>query len=229
MYKHIIFVIAALMLTSCGLIPNTYLAAPISGTVIDKKTKQPLEGVIVAVYWNLHSGGLAGRRQTGLLHVEETVTDKNGNYHFKGWGPVATFSGRLGYESPQMLFAKEGYYFERKINNRMQMYFGKRGAGEIHVANSEETEEGVLYKSQWDGRNVKLEKGVYDDKYAYQLDFLSDDMDRIIRHGFDCKKKTIFRLLKYLKKEIEILKQRNIRRHVGDSYNIPIVKSCMSL
>lgn len=229
MYKNIIFMVAALLLTSCGVIPNTYLAAPISGTVIDKKTKQPLEGVIVAVYWNLHSGGLAGRRQTGLLHVEETVTDKNGNYHFKGWGPVATFSGRLGYESPQMLFAKEGYYFERKINNRTQMFFGKRGAGEIHVANAEETEEGVLYKSQWDGRNVKLEKGKYDDKFVYQLGFLSSDMQRIIRYGFDCKKKTIFGLLKHMKKEIEALDQRNIRTNIGKPYRIPNVKSCMSL
>lgn len=228
MFKKTNLLLIVLMLTSCGIIPNTYLAAPISGTVIDKKTKQPLSGVIVAVYWELHGGGLAGRRQSGLLHVEETVTDKKGKYHFKAWGPVNTFSGRLGYESPQMIFAKAGYYPEDRSNNRTQMYFGKRGAGEIHVVNAVETEDGVLYKSQWDGKNVELKQGNYDDKFAYQLNFLSHDMDRIIRYGFDGKKKTIFGLLKYLQKEIVVLKQKNIRRHVGDSYNIPNVKSCMS-
>lgn len=229
MFKNIYLLFFVLLFSGCGIIPNTYLAAPISGTVIDKETKQPLEGVIVVVYWNLRKGNFAGSWQTGILHVEEMVTDKEGKYHFKGWGPVNTFNGRLDYGSPRMIFAKTGYYPEDKFNSRTQMHFGKRGAGQIPVANSEETEYGVLYRSQWDGKNVELKKANYDDKFAYQLNFLSHDMDQIIRYGFNCKEETIFGLLKYLQKEIIVLKQRNIRRHVGDSYNIPNVKSCMSL
>lgn len=229
MYRNIIFVIAALMLTSCSLISNTYLAAPISGTVIDSETKKPIEGVIVAVYWQLKKSAAMHMRLSGTLHVEETVTDKNGKYAFKGWGPVNTNKGYLSYNSPELLFAKSGYYYERKGNYKTQLYIGSRGATERHVDISEKTPKGILYRSQLDGQTIELKKGGYDDEYARQLNFLSHDMDRIIRYGFDCKKKTLFRLLKYLKKEIEILKQRNIRRHVGDSYNIPIVKSCMSL
>ncbi len=229
MFKNITLVLISLAIISCGIIPNTYLAVPISGTVIDKETKQPLEGVIVVVHYNLYKGGLAGRRQTGLLHVEETVTDKNGKYYFKAWGPVSTWTGRLGYESPQMLFAKAGYYHERKYNDRRTIFFGKKGAGEIHVPNAEEMEDGVLYRSLWDGKKVELQKAKYDDEYARQLNFLSNDMDRIIRYGFDCKKKTIFGLIKYLHKEIVILKKKNIKRYVDDSLEIPNVKSCMSL
>ena len=229
MYRNIIFMVTALLLTSCGLIPNTYLAAPISGTVVDSETKKPIEGVIVAIYWQLKKSAGMHMRLSGTLHVEETVTDKNGKYVFKGWGPVNTTKGYLSYNSPELLFAKSGYYFERKGNYKTQLYIGSRGATERHVDISEKTPKGILYRSQLDGQTIELIKGDYDDEYARQLNFLSNDMDQIIRYGFECKKKTIFGLINYLHKEIVVLKQKNIKRYVDDSFEIPKVKSCKSL
>lgn len=230
MFKKIGMLTFALILASCGLIPNTYLAAPISGTVIDEKTKQPLEGVIVVIYWDLHGGGLAGRHRRGVLHVEETVTDNRGKYYFKAWGPVSTFSGRLGYESPEILFFKEGYYHQRKGNYQTQMYFGKRGAGEIHVANSEETEDGVLYRSQWDGLNIEFEKSDYSDiKYSSKLSDLANDMSHLVRYKFNCKNKTFFGWFKYIRNEINELNKRNIRHFLSDPGLRNSVRDCEKL
>lgn len=230
MYRNIIFIVVALLLTSCGLIPNTYLAAPISGTVIDDETKKPIAGVNVVVYWTLHKGGFGGRVISDILYVEETVTDKKGRYLFKGWGPVNTNNGRLGYESPELLFFKSGYYHQRKGNYKTQMYFGKRGAGEIHVPNAEKTQEGTLYRSLWDGVNVELIKSNYNDvKYADKLGNLSRDMSHIVRYKFSCKDKTFFTWFKYIRKEINELNKRNIRHYLSDPSSRNTVKDCERL
>ena len=158
MLKKINLLFIVLMYTGCGIIPNTYIAAPISGSVLDKENEQPLVGVHVVIYWQLHKGGLAGRVASDILYVEETTTDENGKYYFKGWGPTHTFKGRLSHESPEILFFKQGYYYQRKSNSRTQMYFGKRGAGEIHVPNAEEMDVGQIYRSQFDEKNIYLKK-----------------------------------------------------------------------
>ena len=208
MFKNISLLFLSLTLMSCGLIPNTYLAAPISGTVLNEKTKQPLAGVHVLVYWTLYKGGFGGRVTSGILHVEETITDEKGKYHFKSWGPVNTIKGRLGYQAPELLFFKPGYYYQRKGNSRTQMYFGKRGAGEMHVPNAEETNEGLIYNSQWDDKYIFLKK--YNnsvDSYSKHLSSIRTDLGAVIRDE-SCLSKNIIKILKKLYK-IELESRKN--------------------
>ena len=227
MVKNSLFLFFVFTLVSCALIPNTYRAASISGTVVDEKTGQPLSGVNVVVYWKLYTGGFGGRVTKGILKVDETVTDKHGKYHFDSWGPVNVYSSRLGYEVPELLFFKPGYYYQRKQNSRSQMYFGKRGAGEIHVPVAEETDKGMLYRSQWDKKEIELKNGSYSEKrYIDNLEFLSLEMSGIIRYKFSCKEKTIYGLINYVREQIKELNKRKIRHIVGDPDTIPVVRDC---
>ena len=74
--------ILVLPLQGCA---TAYSAKEIEARVIDADTRQPLEGVNVVAHWVLHFG-MEGGQQTDL-ELMETVTDKNGRFHFPAWGP----------------------------------------------------------------------------------------------------------------------------------------------
>lgn len=54
-------------------------------TVIDAKTKEPIEGVIFVGYWQKYAGSFAGSNPSGILEVKELITDENGKAGFSGW------------------------------------------------------------------------------------------------------------------------------------------------
>jgi hypothetical protein len=96
---------AALLCASCA---NTYRGAAIEGWVVDADTKQPLEGVIVVIMWELEHGGFHPG-QAGALFRREAVTDSKGHFGFPAWGPLKPKDAFLSYSAPYIALFKRGY------------------------------------------------------------------------------------------------------------------------
>ncbi len=133
-----------------------YSADEIEGWVADAETGKPLEGVIVVAHWRL-KGGLEGGTPIRELQIFESVTDQSGRYYFPSWGPKFAFSGYLGGESPGILLFKQGYKFQRLMNDPYM---------------DENTS-----RSQWNKKTVKLEPftGTLE-QYSQHLFLLNDTL-----------------------------------------------------
>src|SRR5467141_845671 len=112
--------VAALSLPACAT-TDAYSAKPITATVVDAETGQPLEGVNVIARWMLEE------KRTGIsvgdLDLMEAVTDKTGKFLFRAWEgkapPIRTtpvsdtltvpYETRLSSGSPEMIFFKGSY------------------------------------------------------------------------------------------------------------------------
>lgn len=198
-FRYFSLALIACLVSSCGIIPHRYQAAPISGKVIDKETGKPVEGVHVAVYWQLYDdsvlGGLGGRVATDVIGVSETVTDEKGFYHIPGWGPEYVSGDYLGEESPMIGFYKTGYEFEEVFNSNMTLLVNKDYISEGYEYSKKETEKGDVYISNWDGLIVKLDKEESDvDKIKLNLENTYRFIDRIMR-GEGCESKLVEKLI----------------------------------
>lgn len=141
LFFPLLLMVLLLPLQSCAFY---YSAEPIEAWVVDANTKQPLEGVIVVAHWQL-KGGLEGGNPVAQMMVMETVTDKNGRFHFPGWGPkLRSLSGRLKTESPEILLFKSGYEYQSLRNELTNETL--RGELEIPL------------KSDWNKKTIKMEK-----------------------------------------------------------------------
>lgn len=127
--------------------PVTYSAESIEAWVVDAETKQPIEGAVVVAHWVLEGPTLVDIkvRQAGDLVVLEAVTDKDGRFHFPGWGPIRHWGrSRLTYLDPELIVFKSGYEYRRLANPI-----------------TKEAIEGKPYpirRSQWNGKTIELKK-----------------------------------------------------------------------
>jgi hypothetical protein len=94
------------------------IALPIDSQVVDAETGKPIEGAVVVAYWELKPGSLTGDSlPCGAANVEETVTDKEGEFHIPGWGPrISACSGPMHEGDPLLFVFKSGYHYGR-FNN----------------------------------------------------------------------------------------------------------------
>jgi hypothetical protein len=84
----------------CTLLLTAGCYSPISGTVIDAETKQPIEGAVILVEWTKTKG--VGLTYTESYKVAETVTDKDGNFELPGcYSPFVN--------APDVTVYKKGY------------------------------------------------------------------------------------------------------------------------
>src|SRR5712672_2347041 len=106
--------LALLALSACA----SYSAKPISATVVDADTGQPLEGVNVVVTWELefvkNEWGYGETRGEGLMTQMEAVTSSDGKFHIPGWGPARIPSNlplrsMLSPMQPSIRLFKSGY------------------------------------------------------------------------------------------------------------------------
>lgn len=115
--------------------PVTYSAEAIEGWVVDAETNQPVEDVIVVAHWDLESAYTPGQ-----MMVMETVTDKNGRFHFPAWGPKPRpVLAALTFEDPEIVMFKSGYDFVT-LQNTPKSYYNKDS----------------LRRSEWNGKTVKI-------------------------------------------------------------------------
>jgi hypothetical protein len=135
---------AALWLQACA---ATYSAKPITATVVDAETGEPLEGVNVVAHWVMNDPAW---RRAGDLELMEAVTNKEGKFHIPGWGPKGIPSDlprgtRLGNDDPGLILFKSGY----KVDGLSNMLQPNRLRPENDIP--------VRY-SDWDGKVIRLEK-----------------------------------------------------------------------
>lgn len=110
-------VLCASLCAGCALIPLN--ADPIDSQVVDADTGRPIEGAVVVAYWQLHRGSIGGDAlPCGAANVEEAVTDKDGNFHLPGWGPVMGACGDLMEGEPMIYVFKSGYGYGRFANGQ---------------------------------------------------------------------------------------------------------------
>ncbi|HLE43146.1 MAG TPA: hypothetical protein VJB36_03950, partial [Methylomirabilota bacterium] len=132
--------------------PDAYSAAEIRGWVVDADTKQPLEGVHVVAQWILNTGLFFHGSHVTRLHILETVTDAQGEYHFPAWGPKPRpVLARLDWGTdPILTFFKPGYRVLSRNN---------------YSPPPENEEEMAVRVSRWHGKTVALEpfRGTTDD------------------------------------------------------------------
>jgi hypothetical protein len=127
---HITVLLATVLLQGCETIAEDivdpvrtreYSAEAIAGQVIDSATTKPLEGVVVVAHWDLR-GGLEGGNVLGAVQVLETMTGKDGRYHFPAWGPTShTARGTLDHTAPALLFFHRGYMAAARSNAYPQL------------------------------------------------------------------------------------------------------------
>lgn len=94
-------------------LPDTYSGEAVHGRVADADNGRPIaDAIVIGLYelnapYNMEGGTIAGH-----MHVEEVVTDVNGNYHLAAWGPKPR-PGRAYFEdnTPRILVFKEGYEY----------------------------------------------------------------------------------------------------------------------
>ena len=117
--------IALLVLFGCSSPPILYSAAPLSGRVTDRETREPIIGAYVVVVYILKMGMEGG--SSTPLHYEETRSDSEGRYHFDGFEnkPIpyerATANATLTGEDPRIYLFAEGYRpvsYVRPIDSR---------------------------------------------------------------------------------------------------------------
>ncbi|MBK8568958.1 MAG: hypothetical protein IPN81_02740 [Nitrosomonadales bacterium] len=93
MNRYILILLAGVLL-SAPVHATVYSAEAIDAQIVDAKTNQPLEGVIVVAHWEVErvvptlfrSCLLEMTRADAFqLQIVETVTDANGRFHFPAW------------------------------------------------------------------------------------------------------------------------------------------------
>lgn len=90
--------------------PPMYSAHTMEGVVVDKRTHEPLRGVVVTANWELVGDN---NEATTQLTVLESVTNELGRFYFPAWGPKPRTEGkRLSASAPHVVVFKSGYAFK---------------------------------------------------------------------------------------------------------------------
>lgn len=93
---------------------DVYNMQGMEGTVVDKATGEPLEGVMIVEVWEA-GGGFEGHT-VDYLPLRETETDSNGRYEFPARGTRHIEGGFLKASTPRLIYFKPGYTFISKRN-----------------------------------------------------------------------------------------------------------------
>ena len=198
-----LFVFTCLGTASCASIDSEYVAAPIKGWVIDRDSKQPVEGAVVVAYWQLE-GGLYSKRKT-ILMASEAVTDENGQYEMSGWGPVENpGSDRLCDYDPGLFVLKHGYA-SRLLSNFPDigpMCARYDRALKKYVRKSRER------VSDWDGKKIEMEKHQPFSKPGY----ITRSLDEVIESEVSNMEGTLSRLIEPYDEDSRNCVWKNLRR-----------------
>jgi hypothetical protein len=168
-WHFIIALAAALVIVSgCSRGNFVYSAEPISAQVVDADTGVSLEGVNVLVAWELRAG--MGHSLVGYINVSEDITDRDGRFHFPGWGPTPNIDSgsAVPAESPVLLFFKSGY--------RSKAVENERPTGTARPL--------LNMTSDFDGKKIVLEKFAGSPgEYAKTFFVIRNDIDNLLRNG----------------------------------------------
>jgi len=111
--RFILGLVMVLVLPGCAAV-DVYNMQGMEGTVVDKATGEPIEGVMIVEVWEA-GGGFEGHT-VDFLPLQETVTDRNGQYEFPARGSKHVEEGFLKASTPRLIYFKPGYTFFSKRN-----------------------------------------------------------------------------------------------------------------
>jgi len=184
-----------------------YKAAPIEGSVIDAKTRQPLSGVVVVANWHLKRTALHGTTNLGALWLAETVTDENGHYSIPGQSlTLAPAFSWFGYSGPYLYFFKPSYM--PLIKNNPQ-----NGAWSAADKNYYRT-------SVWDGATIELARpsshyikvwGGPERARFISVQLFAGDLKRDILYRENCEWEKIPKMIVALDKDLLDLEKEGYR------------------
>ncbi len=141
----VVLVIAVYILLDSGLIPWGYVrSAPISGTIIDKETGQPIPHAVIVVEWPQMRGTPGGTIYvgSGTIKLIYVFSDEQGNYLVPGWKRSKWEIGEGGFTKDRVeMYIRASGYWPRTLHNREE---GGLGWGEA-------------WKAEWDGEDIELE------------------------------------------------------------------------
>lgn len=204
LFRSALMLALLIPLQSCAFF--TYTALPLHAWIVDAKTHQPLEGVIVVAHWQL-KGGLEGGNPVGQMMVMETVTDAKGRFYFPGWGPkLRPWYGELKDQSPGILLFKSGYAYQGLQNYTTNKTI--RGDLEIPL------------RSDWNGKTIELEPfGETREVKDILRDFehLNSSVETIVQDGKSCNWKKIPKMLLVIRKQRFFLLGKGITGPFGIS------------
>lgn len=100
------FVLGCVLLLSLVSSPSLFADGPYHGKVIDKETKQPIEGAAVVAVWWKESRIIGYGHRESVHDLQETMTDKDGNFTIPG---TSTFSLLFRIDDPLVTIFKPGY------------------------------------------------------------------------------------------------------------------------
>ena len=115
------WLLAILVSALCGCAaPMQYSSSEFSGQVIDKVTGAPVQGAVVVATWELSRPRFFHGTLNRILHVSEAVTDENGRYILKAWGPKLRrpFWKLDVYDTGSLVF-KPSYKFESIVGHNI--------------------------------------------------------------------------------------------------------------
>jgi hypothetical protein len=136
----VILMLVLVGFSTCVWAPPFYWGEPIRGRVVDAETGEPLAGVVIVADWKLLAGGYGHGGHINSLVVQETVTNKNGEFGFPKWGPKMRPSFTMLDKAPWLILFKSGYEHGALWN--------------------EQGSNGFVRRSDWDDRTVKLKRFV---------------------------------------------------------------------
>lgn len=140
---HISAIVLSIVLIGCSALPSSYVIQQNSGTVIDEKTKYPIEGVVVLEVWDVRGGDIEEGYIDNLV-IRETRTDAEGVYKFSTMKVVKNVNGRVSKFAPHLVFIKDGYEYKALSNARWELIRDEQ-------------------QSKWNGRTITLNKFKGDD------------------------------------------------------------------
>ena len=93
----------------------SYHEAALSGVVLDYDSKSPLEGTVVVAEYNKAAMGLGAGSVSSTIAVRETLTDKNGHFHFPSY---TTLIHPFSWQIPTILIIFSPGYASVKVDGK---------------------------------------------------------------------------------------------------------------
>jgi len=171
-----------LLSIGCAVGPLVYSQDAIEARVVDRETKEPLEGVGVLAVWYLYDGLAADTNE--MLRYDDAVTDKDGRFRLEKWGPLLRNPRyRLETFDPEIFLVKSGYLKISLNNNSVSSVDEKQeryeikppGQGDAETRSLHWTIDSYSKKSKrpcyWNGKTIGLERAATSKAEADALSF----------------------------------------------------------
>ncbi|MCU7924037.1 MAG: hypothetical protein KZQ88_15210 [Candidatus Thiodiazotropha sp. (ex Dulcina madagascariensis)] len=117
----------------------------VHGKVVDGRSGEPLEGVIVMGYWPKMWTRPHWRATVGVAHLAETLSGSSGLFELPACDPPCEVDGYFSYYQPDILFFKEGYYPRALSNPITDVRFDPLSSEQIR------------WRWDWNGKVIELE------------------------------------------------------------------------